>query len=112
MVRRPGWGGWLASLGFLLCPAHLAHAQSCKTAVLRVQVRDSAGNPIADARVGAGTPAKALFTHDTSPDGSVEFDLSCGSWVIRAGKDGFQEELSTLDLSDQAEIKLALQPEV
>jgi TonB dependent receptor len=112
LVRRPGWGGWLASLALLAFSTQRVDAQVCTTAELRVEVRDSRGSPIVDSTVGVGTPSKVAFTHKTGPDGSVRFDLSCGAWVVRAGKDGFQEEVTPIQLTGTGEIKLVLHPEV
>lgn len=112
LVRRPGRAGWLASFALLLGPVTQARAQACKSSELRVVVHDSRGGPIVDASVGVGTPLEVAFTHKTNPDGSVRFDLPCGAWVVRAGKDGFQEEIRTLQLSSSAGIELILQPEV
>ena len=112
LVKRPGWGGWLASLIFFACPTQRVGAQLCTTAEVRVEVRDSRGSAIIDATVGIRNSAKVAFTHKTGPDGSVRFDVSCGAWVVRAGKEGFQEEVTLIELAGAAEIKLTLHPEV
>jgi hypothetical protein len=79
---------------------------------LLVLARDSRGGPISDAQVLIWTNSGAT-THLTGADGLAKFDnLTCGSWNVRASKDGFQEEGRAVEISGNVELKLTMNPQV
>ncbi len=90
-------------------------AQTCKPGEIRVLVKDSQESPVYDAKVRVGSEAQEVATSMMPTAGPAEFtDVPCGSWTVRASKEGFDDSTATVEVTDQAtlEISLTLNPRI
>jgi len=97
---------------FFLCIA--ARAQSCLPGDLRVFVKDSQESPIYDAKVRIGPDSAVIATQSTPASGLAEFELiPCGTWSVKASKEGFEDSTVTVELKGDAlnEVALTMNPQ-
>ncbi len=86
-----------------------ALAQTCKPGSVRVFVKDSQESPIFDAQVGLGQDGKEIGAQGTQTTGLANFaNVPCGSWMVRAAKEGFEESSSTVQVSSGSNIDVTL----
>jgi hypothetical protein len=107
--------GLAASLALLLSPGVQAVAQTCPAGELHVFVKDSQESPIFDARVKVSSPSADAGERATPTTGAADYqNLPCGSWTVRANKDGFEESTAMVQITGQGavEISLVLNPQV
>src|SRR5271166_440997 len=97
---RPGLAG-----GFLfLCVYASANAQTCQPGELRVLVKDSQEAAIYVARVRVGSDDLEVATLSTPASGLAEFEqVPCGAWTVKASKEGFEDSIATIEITDQSE---------
>jgi hypothetical protein len=94
-ARRCALTGWL-----ILFACMTARAQECKPGELRVLVKDSQEAVIYDAKVRVGSDSLEVATQPTEASGLAEFkQVPCGSWTVKATKDGFEDSSSTFEIT-------------
>jgi hypothetical protein len=109
------WGNrWWVS-GVLLLGCFDACAQSCLPGELHVFVKDSQEAPIFGAQVRVGSDSREIGTHATPSMGLADFsDVPCGSWTVRAVKEGFEDTIHTVEIAGAGvvEVSLTLLPQI
>lgn len=103
---------------YLLPAARLA-AQVCAPGEIRVHVKDSQESLVYEARVsvvdGAAEQPRALNPQVSPASGGSNFvDVPCGSWIVRASKDGFDDATTAVLIRDgnRVELDLILNPKM
>jgi hypothetical protein len=92
-----------------------ASGQTCRSAELRVFVKDSQGSPIFDSQVRLGSASTEFGNRTTPASGVVEFqNVPCGPWTIRAAKIGFEDSADTLQIGSESSVEatLTLNPQI
>ena len=119
----PSWGRVFLStrLGRVPCVwaafvwAFPLGAQVCRPGELRVLVKDSQEAAIYNAQVQLGPDSQAIAVSTTETTGIVDFaNVPCGTWVVRAVKEGFQPASVTAEVIGGAavEVTLKLEPQI
>ncbi len=99
--------------GLCLAGCLSIRARECSPSQLRVLVKDSQESPIFDASVTATSNGKSSQEQSTGSLGVADFEsLPCGSWSVRASKDGFDEATGSIEMTDHASgvVTLVLNP--
>src|SRR5580700_4819180 len=104
------------ALGLLvLFVSPIARAQVCQPGELRVLVKDSQEGSIYDAKVRVGSDSEEVATRTTPASGLAEFQqVPCGSWTVKAIKDGFEDSIATVEFKGEpvVEITLTMNPRI
>ncbi len=106
------------SVALLSCVCVLtaqALGQACKPGEVRVLVKDSQESPIYDAQVRLGSDATDVGVQTTRSMGLVNFtNVPCGSWTVRATKEGFEESGSPVQIRGEGaiEVTIVLNPRI
>lgn len=98
---------------FLVCLS--ATAQTCRPGELRIQVKDSQSAPIYAATVQVSAGATEVGVQSTPASGLAEFqNVPCGSWNVRASKEGFEDTTITVALRGEpsTEATVTLNPKI
>lgn len=99
----------------LLSGSAIARAQSCQPGDLLVMVKDSQEGLIYGARISIGSGSVELATQSTAASGQVEFQqVPCGSWTVKATKEGFEDSSAPVEIRDQpaVEVTLTMHPQM
>ena len=118
MTRRPAEIGlWRLALLAILpgLAGFRAAGQTCQSGELRVFVKDSQESPIYAAQVRVGSPTVDVGVQTTPTTGVAEFQkVPCGSWTVRASKEGFEDSAATVQIVGAPffEISLTLNPQI
>jgi hypothetical protein len=117
LICEPSYRGIRASLAFCLAAGigvgGTARAQTCQPGELRVIVRDSQEAVIYDAKVRVGSDSTSVSTLSTQSSGIAEFaQVPCGSWTIKATKEGFDDSRANVEIvgGPLMEITLTMNP--
>ncbi|MEP6716849.1 MAG: carboxypeptidase regulatory-like domain-containing protein [Terriglobia bacterium] len=84
-------------------------AQTCGPGELRVLVKDSQEAPIYNALVRVGSESSEVATRATPAKGDADFtQVPCGSWSVRASKEGFEDISRTVQIVGQGIVQISL----
>jgi len=97
---------------FFLCALLLtatAAAQTCIPGEIRVLVKDSQESPIYDAKVRVGSDTQEVATQLSPTTGVADFiNVPCGSWTVRASKEGFEDGSTVVVVTTEATVEIGL----
>ena len=99
----------------VLCACAAVKAQTCEPGDLRVLVKDSQEAPVYAAKVRVGSDSVEVSTQLTPASGVIDFArVPCGTWAVKATKDGFEERSATVEITgaQPVEITLTMNPQV
>ena len=86
-----------------------ATAQSCIPGEIRVLVKDSQESPVYGAGVRVGTDTLEVATQLSPTTGVADFvNVPCGTWTVRASKEGFEDSSSVAVVASEATVEISL----
>jgi len=89
--------------------AGTAAAQTCVPGEIRVLVKDSQESPVYDAKVRVGSDSQEIATQMSPTTGVADFiNVPCGSWTVRASKDGFDDASSLVAVTSEGTVEIGL----
>jgi hypothetical protein len=92
----------------LLLPSS-APAQTCLPGEMRIFIQDSQESPIFGARVRVSSAAIELSERTTPATGIADYqNVTCGSWTVRASKEGFEDTVATGQVTGPGPVELTL----
>jgi hypothetical protein len=105
-VRTPAGMAVCAAVLLLSAPAA---AQTCLPGELRIFVKDSQESAIFGARVRVSSATAEAGERATPAMGAADFEnVPCGSWTVRASKEGFEDSVGAVQITGQGVVELSL----
>jgi hypothetical protein len=89
--------------------------QTCRPGTIRAIVRDSQESSVFDAQVRLVSGTREFARRSTETEGVADFDdVPCGTWTVRASKEGFEDGQATVQIDGAAVVEsiLTLTPQI